>query len=1186
MSCNLENKSNHLPIIKLKFGNLEVPALLDTGANLSLVQPSILEEIKQQSKVEHISRMVKIKTLNNTDIPYLSAVNIKFKIKTRWFNNVFFVTQSNWDCNYKIILGYDFIQRNKILIDTFNKRLSIDKTYFEFEENAPQSKQDSDENNQQNQCNLIAKVVNNVTIKPNSFEIVKLEVPKLFHNHEKVILTPIKSSNEKHIESSLHIIENNKYILTIVENKSNVTSYLRKGQKLGIVEIFETDEEIKPTEKEIFQVNSLSLEEVCKLRQAELSESDFDLKHLDEKDRKEILEILMKNYKVFSKNYNTLGSTDAVKPEFKLMHNFPIQTKPYPIPKIAKQFAQEEIKRLLDAGLIENSSSSYNFPVIFVKKKPIPGTSPEKLSFRMVVDYRLLNSITESFTICLPKISEILHSIAGKKYYCVLDLKSAFFQIKLQEKDKEKLAFCCEIGNFQPTVLPFGSRNSTSYFHTLISKCLSSLKGPNLQYFLDDIIVAGDSISEIKAWLQKVFDKLIQFNLTLDPAKLQICQEEITYLGFTVNANGFSPSEDNVNKVSKFPVPKNAKQVQQYIGCLNYFRHMVYRYAEIAKPIINLTRKNVPFVWTSECQEAFDILQDSILNKPTLKNINSNLPFYLVTDASETGFCGILMQKHNEKFFPVEFYSKQFNPAQSRYPSIQRELYAIFASVKHFHEELYGRHFTVLTDAKPLTYHMKLDKQREIVARWLLYLDQFDFSIQHIPGFINPADFLSRVHNTETLNVNNINMFQSNHKLDHDNIVKNQLNDELIKEIIHKLNNKDEETVKNYFIDPITKIVMIKIFPKKMSKNKFISRILVPKSLIKDCLEVAHAPHFGTQKTYNFVRKTYSWKGMFTDTKNFCENCEKCLKAKPKPKNTVTNMIPKADLKPGEFIALDIVGKLPRSHDNKFFILTIVDHYSRYLEAIPLANTYSTTIIKELNAYFSKFGISKVVLTDNGPSFRSDEFRDYLKNLNIQHRKSSIYYPQSNGLLERIHLSMKNSITSLSEQVFEWSDRLLFFKLHYNASKHAVTQYSPAELFFGREINIPLNMFEKPKEGEEYSNYLKKLKNHFQETRKLVKENEMKYFNCHQQYVKGRTKPSLNTGDEVFLVDFHNHTALKQRYNGPYVIEKKLRNDNYLIKINENGHEIIKKVHVSKIFLKVPLNNNLNNNLNESNQNE
>lgn len=152
-----------------------------------------------------------------------------------------------------------------------------------------------------------------------------------------------------------------------------------------------------------------------------------------------------------------------------------------------------------------------------------------------------------------------------------------------------------------------------------------------------------------------------------------------------------------------------------------------------------------------------------------MKNINSVLPFYLVTDAYKTAFSGILMQKYNDKFYPVEFYSKQFNPAQPIYPSIKefsRE-FAIFACVKRFHEELYGRYFTIQIDTKPLTYHMKLDNQREIVVSWLLYLDQFDCTTDHILRIINPASFfLSRIYDTKNLNVNNINIFKSNSNLD------------------------------------------------------------------------------------------------------------------------------------------------------------------------------------------------------------------------------------------------------------------------------------------------------------------------------------------------------------------------------------------------------------------------------------
>lgn len=202
----------------------------------------------------------------------------------------------------------------------------------------------------------------------------------------------------------------------------------------------------------------------------------------------------MNHSQVFSKRYKTLCSTDAVVPEFKLLHNFPIQIRSYPIPKIEKMFAKKEIKELLEAGIIEPSVSNYNFPVIFVKKKSADNSKEQK--FRMVVDYHLLNSITESFQICLLKISEILHQIVGKKYYCVLDLKSAFFQIKLQDCDKPKLVFCYELGNFMPTRLFFGSRNSTSYFHTLLTKCIS------VQFYLDDIIIGADEIEKLLDLLQ------------------------------------------------------------------------------------------------------------------------------------------------------------------------------------------------------------------------------------------------------------------------------------------------------------------------------------------------------------------------------------------------------------------------------------------------------------------------------------------------------------------------------------------------------------------------------------------------------------------------------------------------------------------------------------------------------------
>ncbi|GBM33314.1 Transposon Tf2-6 polyprotein [Araneus ventricosus] len=1006
---------------------------------------------------------------------------------------------------------------------------------------------------------LNVKIANNITVQPFSTEIINLKVPKNIAKNKDLIFIPKKNKLGYLINESLNVPTNANLFHTIIENNTNRVIHVRKNTIMGKLSTFDVNDIMSPSESEIYQINNLNLNEIHKMRRDELLKSDFKLDHLNDKDKKDMQDLLLKNYKVFSKSYKTLGETSAVIPEFSLLHNFPLQTKPYSIPLMAKKYAQQEINNLLEAGIIEPSSSSYCFPVIFIKKKQNPNDSNSEPKFRMVVDYRLLNSITETFKICLPKISEIIKSIAGRKIYCVLDLKSAFFQIKLRDEDKRKLAFCTEMGNFQPTRLPFGSKNSTSYFHTLISKCLNGITGKNVQFFLDDIIIAADSLCELKVTLQAVFDRLIKFNLTLDPSKLQLCKPEITYLGFDLNANGFSPSEQNV-KVTNFPRPKNLKQVQMFLGMLNYFRGLIYDYAGIVEPLVKLTKKNTPFVWSIECENAFNTVQEIILKKPTLKNFDPNLPISLITDASKIAICGILLQKKDNVYYPLEFFSRKLTPAECKYPSIRRELLAIYASVKHFHDQLLGEKFELLTDAKPLTEYQSLDKKPEIVARWLLYLGTFSFTPTHIPGSLNPADFLSRVVEENSLNVNNITLFQPNDKLSMQNISIEQKQDAILSKIMNDLSVNKQ--CKQYFLDVNSGLLMIKNAHK--NKKKIVNRIVIPKSLIKVCIETAHAPHFGVRKTFEFIRHKYQWKGMYLDTKNFCEHCEKCLENKPKAKLTQTQMIPKRNLAPGQCIAIDVVGKLPRSTDNKNFILTIIDHYSRYLEAYPLQNITSRTIINCLNKYFANFGLPKFLITDNATNFISNEMVKFLDRLNIQHRKSSIYYPMANGLLERAHRTMKESLASMCESTFQWSDKLLFFKLYYNNSIHSVTKFAPAEIFFGRMQNLPLDSFFEPITVENESKYLKNIRNNMCSIRNEFAKNEEQYFKNNAPHIKGRKVPNFNLGDKVFVKNFSHPHVFQEKYKGPFEIIKILRNNNYVIKSLKDNKTM--KLNVSKIF--------------------
>ncbi|GBN53008.1 hypothetical protein AVEN_248960-1 [Araneus ventricosus] len=277
-------------------------------------------------------------------------------------------------------------------------------------------------------------------IEPGQSKIVTLSIPSSLRDPGSFIFIPNANKLNYNIQNSLHEYNENNKFTTIIENNSNKKIRIRKKTKIGVIKKFHEEDIVEPTDQ-IGQVNTISLEKVKRMRKEELNPNQFNLDHLNGKVKEEILQLLINNYSVFSSTYSsTLGSTDKVVPEFKLYHDYALQTKPYPIPKIAKEYAQEEIKKLLDAGIIEPSSSNYCFPVIFVKKKPLPDEG-NKQKFRMAIDYILLNCITESHKICLPKIMDIIQNITGKNWYSVLDLKSAFFKFNLKIKTRKNWHF-------------------------------------------------------------------------------------------------------------------------------------------------------------------------------------------------------------------------------------------------------------------------------------------------------------------------------------------------------------------------------------------------------------------------------------------------------------------------------------------------------------------------------------------------------------------------------------------------------------------------------------------------------------------------------------------------------------------------------------------------------------------------
>ena len=196
-----------------------------------------------------------------------------------------------------------------------------------------------------------------------------------------------------------------------------------------------------------------------------------------------------------------------------------------------------------------------------------------------------------------------------------------------------------------------------------------------------------------------------------------------------MSSQGYTLNDKNLTKITNFPTPKTQKSVKQFLATCSYFRTLIPNFASTAYPLINLTKKNKKFTWSTEEQEAFSKLKIAITSAPILKGADFNKKFYIICDGSKIGIGSILLQEHSGTLHPIVYYSRKLKDAETRYPSIKIELLALHDSVKTFSTFLVGNEFTILTDCKALVYNLNLNNQPDIVARWILYLQNFKFNI-------------------------------------------------------------------------------------------------------------------------------------------------------------------------------------------------------------------------------------------------------------------------------------------------------------------------------------------------------------------------------------------------------------------------------------------------------------------------
>jgi len=328
-------------------------------------------------------------------------------------------------------------------------------------------------------------------------------------------------------------------------------------------------------------------------------------------------------------------------------------------------------------------------------------------NLRYCVDYRGLNTVTQKRNYPLPRIDTCLESLGNNNLYSSLDMRSGYWQVPVREEDREKTCFVTRKGMFGFKVLPFGLCNAPSTFQRLVDMTLAGLTWEICLCYLDDLIIFSKTFEDYIKRLQAVFDRLQAADLKLKPSKCVIFARQVKFLGSVISDRGVAPDPEKVEAVATWPIPKSVTEVRAFVALAGYYRRHIRGFSEIARPLHELTRKNVAFYWSSEQEEAFHELKRCLTSAPVLAMPEDGGGYILDTDANAYSMGCVLQQWQNGLLKVIGYGSKAFSPAETRYCTTRRELAAIMYGLRQYRHLLLGHQFTLRTDHAALTYLLR-----------------------------------------------------------------------------------------------------------------------------------------------------------------------------------------------------------------------------------------------------------------------------------------------------------------------------------------------------------------------------------------------------------------------------------------------------------------------------------------------
>lgn len=740
------------------------------------------------------------------------------------------------------------------------------------------------------------------------------------------------------------------------------------------------------------------------------------------------------------KDYKLKLHIDKTKP--------PIAQKLRPVPFQMRDKIQKALNELISLDIIEevDGPTQWVSPIVVVPKKTG--------EVRICVDMRQANEAITRVRHPLPTIEDLLQVISEGEVFSKLDLKWGFHQIELDEESREITTFITHCGLYRYKRLMFGVSSAPEMYQHITGQLVADI--PGVVNFIDDLVVFGKTKAEHDERLEMLLKRLEEKGLTLNKGKCEMGKEEMELLGFHIGKKGISPTEQKVKAISEARQPENPSELRSFLGLVNFCGKFIPNLATLTEPLRKLTRKDNSFFWTNEQENAFIQIKAAMSEPKHLTPFKKNAKTILVTDAGPVGLGAILIQVQDGQEKIISYASKGLTDVEKRYSQTEKEALGIVWGCEHFYPYLYGQHFELRTDHKPLIFiYSSRSKPSARIERWVLRLQPYQFTIKHIAGDLNIADSLSRLSITDSSGI----LHKAEEYIYH--VAQYSTPAAISTKELERASDTDPELqfVRSAILsgnwegkDIPTAYKAVKseltVLGKLVLRG---TRLVIPKSYQAKILQLGHLGHQGIVKTKRKLRTKVWWPGIDKGAEKVCKTCRECLLvgANPSPEPVIRNKIPEG---PWRSLAADFLGPLP----NGKYILVVVDYYSRWFEVAIMSTITSKTLIRALDHMWATHGLPEEIRTDNGPQFASNEFSEYMAHNGMMHIKTTPLWPQANGEVEIQNKTLLKHLKISVLQGQSWAENLDKFLLEYRVTPHTVTGVAPAELLFGRLLKTKL----------------------------------------------------------------------------------------------------------------------------------